>query len=178
MSATDHIAPVVFEREKMELFWGARRKRLAAFASAHQLLAGKSTSDPSFQVNLAAAREMKNSEFQKFRHSVSETPGFSDSQKDELIARARAVIAPDEAPVEATPIDAVRAMRDKVRASYSAVSHTLSLPQRMEARRQIAELSSLVYRAELAHAVSTATEHAPAVARAALLSTEARAIVE
>lgn len=68
----------------------------------------------------------------------------------------------------------------KVKATYSSVQHTLTLDQRREMRTRIATLSSLVQRAEderlarvgsaVLAAVSHATEHAPAIAHAAVAS--------
>lgn len=76
-----------------------------------------------------------------------------------------------------------RSVRDVYRAvktRYDAVQHTLSLDQRREMRTRIAMLSSLVLRAEderlarvgsaVLAAVSHATEHAPAIAHAAVAS--------
>jgi len=66
----------------------------------------------------------------------------------------------------------------KVQATYSSMQHTLTLEQRRAMRTQIATLSSLVRRAEdqrmarvgsaILAAVSNATEHAPAIAHAAI----------
>ncbi len=75
-------------------------------------------------------------------------------------------------------LSAVRDLHRRVRAAYTSVQHTLTVDQRREMRKQIASLSSLVRRAEderlagvsaaVFAAVSHATEHAPAVAHAAV----------
>jgi len=70
----------------------------------------------------------------------------------------------------ASVLDEVRGVHQRVKASYAAVQHKLSEEQRRQVRTQIAQLTALVRRTELEHAVAHATEHAPALAHATLAS--------
>ena len=73
-----------------------------------------------------------------------------------------------EATATAASIHDVRAVHKKLRASYAAVQHTLTVDQRRAMRTRIAAFTKNVYQAELAHAMAHAAEHAPLVAHASL----------
>ena len=72
---------------------------------------------------------------------------------------------------KAAGVGHARAAYDRVAAAYASVQHTLSLEQRRQMRTELAGLSSLVRRADLAASIERAVEHAPALAHASLTST-------
>jgi|GEM_PF-5199778 len=144
--------------------------RLTPYATAYDLL--RMSNSP--QVNVAAAWNDKKNAFERYMKEITDTQGVSVHERAQLGKRAYAILRPDEPLAtfeiegKLASIDTVRDMHQRVRAKYSAVQHILTLEQRRHMRTQIAQLSSLVYDAELAHTVSRATEHAPALAHASL----------
>ncbi len=157
--------------------WKLLKQKMLPSVHAYHEVCNRFQAGLCSETDVQAARDYKILTHQKIQQHLDAQRGFTLPEILELKARVRNVMQPDAPMLVAAPmsiqapsIDAVRATHQKVRAAYASVQHTLSVEQRIHMRKKIAELSSLVRQAELAHTVSHATEHAPALAHATLAS--------
>jgi hypothetical protein len=157
--------------------WKLLKQKMLPSVHAYHEVCNRFQAGLCSEADVRAAHGYKALTHQRIQEHLDTHRGLTLSEILELKARVRNVMQPDEpiltvAPASAPtpPISAVREAHEKVRAAYASVQHTLSVEQRIQMRKQIAELSSLVRQAELAHTVSVATEHAPALAHATLAS--------
>lgn len=157
--------------------WQMMKQKMLPSVHAYHEVCNRFQAGLCSAADVQAAHDYKVMTHQRLQERLDSRRGLTLAEILELKARVRNVMQPDE-PIltlsqsregaSSPSLDAVRQSRQKVQAAYAAVQHTLSVEQRIQMRKQIAELSSLVRQAELAHAVSHATEHAPALAHATL----------
>lgn len=153
--------------------WRVVKNKILPSVYAHNEMQNRFEAGLCSMEDVAAAREHRMLTLRNAQAQLDTMRGLTFSEVLDIKKRVHAIMHPNETKVaEAASIDAVRQSHQKVRAAYTAVQHTLSVEQRIQMRKQIATLSSLVREAELAHAVSHATEHAPALAHATLASEE------
>lgn len=137
---------------ELSSIWSPLERTILPFQKSYEEILRRRERGDAAEADLAAAWTEKQLAFERFQVRLAKKRDLAPAAIADLEARGRSLLRPDEPiPTMAPSIEAVRATHQKVRATYAAVAHTLSLEQRIHMRTKIAQLSSLVREAELEH---------------------------
>ncbi|MBP6885727.1 MAG: hypothetical protein KBC02_00575 [Candidatus Pacebacteria bacterium] len=170
--------------ERLDQLWRKFERGLIPFIQAYDLIRTNPRSRGDLRGGLVAAWTEKKEAYDRFARAVAAKRGLTSDEREELLARATALLRPQQplpkissggnADGVSVSFSDVAHAHQRAISKYVDVQHRLSVDQRITMRKQIAQLSSLVERAEISHVISHATEHAPSIAHASLVSMSKR----